>query len=374
MNPTSLSTGREIEFSPETIFIDKSVADHPLTLKTLLQFPDTPVERNITVDEAIQIIQKTSSDVFGAGKRNLVLTRFKGSFLKKCPGISPGMVCCNYYVVNLLKNCMYDCSYCFLQDFLQNNPLLVAYVNIEDLLDELEQTFAAHPDRTFRIGTGELTDSLALDQVIPFSQQLIPFFNQKKNAVLELKTKSNCVINLLNQNSADNVIVSWSLNPQIIIDQEEKGTPNLEQRLEAARLCANKGYKIGIHLDPIIIFPDWERAYHGMIEKIFEVLSPSQIEWVSLGSFRYRMSLKKIINERHNNTRLFTGEHISSKDGKHRYLRPLRNEAYKNLHSLLKNFSTDLNVYLCMETREIWEGVTGKMPRADETLDKFFDL
>ena len=81
MNPTSLSTGREIEFSPETIFIDKSVADHPLTLKTLLQFPDTPVERNITVDEAIQIIQKTSSDVFGAGKRNLVLTRFKGSFL-----------------------------------------------------------------------------------------------------------------------------------------------------------------------------------------------------------------------------------------------------------------------------------------------------
>jgi len=128
------------------------------------------------------------------------------------------------------------------------------------------------------------------------------------------------VINLLNQNSADNVIVSWSLNPQIIIDQEEKGTPNLEQRLEAARLCANKGYKIGIHLDPIIIFPDWERAYHGMIEKIFEVLSPSQIEWVSLGMFRYRMSLKKIINERHNSTRLFTGEHISSKDGKHRYL------------------------------------------------------
>ena len=374
MHSTSLIADKEMAFSPETIFVDKSVADHPLTLKTLLQFPNTPVEYNITLDEAVQMIQKTSTDVFGAGKRNLILTRFKGSFLKKCPGISPGMVCCNYYVVNLLKNCMYDCSYCFLQDFLQNNPLLVAYVNIEDLLDELERTFAAHPDRTFRVGTGELTDSLALDQVIPFSQQLIPFFNQKKNAVLELKTKSNCVINLLNQNSADNVIVSWSLNPQIIIDQEEKGTPNLEQRLEAARLCANKGYKIGIHLDPIIIFPDWERAYHGMIEKIFEVLSPSQIEWVSLGSFRYRMSLKKIINERHNNTRLFTGEHISSKDGKHRYLRSLRNEAYKNLRSLLKNFSTDLNVYLCMETREMWEGVTGKMPRADETLDKFFDL
>ena len=187
------------------------------------------------------------------------------------------MVCCNYYVVNLFKNCIYDCSYCFLQDFLQNNPLLVAYVNIEDLLEELDRTFTAHPDRTFRVGTGELADSLALDEVIPYSQQLIPFFSQRENAVLELKTKSNCVKNLLTQNSTNNVIVSWSLNPQIIIDREERGAPSLEQRLEAARLCANKGYKIGIHLDPIIIFQDWERAYHGMIEKIFEVLSPSQI-------------------------------------------------------------------------------------------------
>ena len=75
-----------------------------------------------------------------------------------------------------------------------------------------------------------------------------------------------------------------------------------------------------------------------MIEKIFEVLSPSQIEWVSLGSFRYRKSLKKIINERHKNTRLFTGEHIASKDGKHRYLRSLRNEAYKNLRQPLKKY------------------------------------
>ena len=374
MDSTSPIIGKEIGFAPETIFVDKSVADHPLTLKILRRFPDTPIERNITYDEAVQTIQKTSSDVFGAGKRKLVLTRFKGSFLKKCPGISPGMVCCNYYVVNLLKNCVYDCSYCFLQDFLQNNPLLVAYVNIEDLLEELNQTLTAHPDRVFRIGTGELTDSLALDTVIPYSQQLIPFFNQRENAVLELKTKSNHVESLLSQNSTNNVMVSWSLNPQTVIDREEKGTPSLEQRLEAARLCANKGYKIGIHLDPIIIFPGWKKAYHELVKNIFKVLSPSQIEWVSLGSFRYRRPLKQIIKERHKNTRLFTGEHTASKDGKYRYLRPLRNEAYENLRDLLKNFSADLNIYMCMETREIWEGVTGEMPRSNKTLDKFFDL
>ena len=365
---------QEITFSPETIFIDESVADHPLTREVLRQFPDTPVHHQISYEEAVELIRKSTGDVFGVGKRTLALTRFKGSFLKKCPGISPGMVCCNYYVVNLLKNCIYDCSYCFLQDFLQNNPLLVAHINVEDLLEELDQVFTAHPDRIFRVGTGELTDSLALDTVIPYSQHLIPFFNQRENAVLELKTKSACVENLLNQDSPRNVIVSWSLNPQTIIDREEKGTPSLQQRLEAARQCGNKGYRIGIHLDPIIIFPGWEKAYHELIDNMFKVLSPSQIEWVSLGSFRYRGPLKQIIKERHEDTQLFIGEHVASKDGKYRYLRPLRNRAYENLRDTLKKYSADLNVYMCMETREIWEGVTGKMPRSDEKLDKFFDL
>ena len=365
---------RETTFSPETIFIDESVADHPLTREVLRQFPDTPVHHQISYEEAVELIRKSTGDVFGAGKRTLALMRFKGSFLKKCPGISPGMVCCNYYVVNLLKNCIYDCSYCFLQDFLQNNPLLVAHINVEDLLEELDQVFTAHPDRIFRVGTGELTDSLALDTVIPYSQHLIPFFNQRENAVLELKTKSVCVENLLNQDSPRNVIVSWSLNPQTIIDREEKGTPSLQQRLEAARQCGDKGYRIGIHLDPIIIFPGWEKAYHELIDNMFKVLSPSQIEWVSLGSFRYRGPLKQIIKERHEDTRLFIGEHVASKDGKYRYLRPLRNQAYENLRDTLKKYSADLNVYMCMETREIWEGVTGKMPRSDKKLDKFFDL
>ena len=71
---------------------------------------------------------------------------------------------------------------------------------------------------------------------------------------------------------------------------------------------------------------------------------------------------------------LFTGEHIVSKDGKYRYLRPLRNQAYKSLSEHLKEYSPNLNVYMCMETREIWEGVTGKTPRSDKKLDKLFDL
>jgi spore photoproduct lyase len=284
------------------------------------------------------------------------------------------MVCCNYYVVNLSKNCIYDCSYCFLQDFLGNNPMQVAYVNVEDLLGELEEVFTQYPDRKFRVGTGELTDSLALDAIVPYTAYLLPFFNQQSNAVLELKTKSDQIANLLDHSDPTNIIVSWSLNPQTVIDQEEKGTPSLAQRLESAKACLDKGYRIGFHFDPIILIPGWEDAYQQLVNILCDSLPIAKVEWVSLGSFRYRPSLKSIIKNRHPQTHLFTSEHLPSKDGKFRYLRPLRNHAYKTIRGYLKSRLEELNIYICMETQEIWEGVTGKTPRSDEKLDQFFDL
>lgn len=361
-------------YQPEIIFLEDGAEEYPLARKVLSRLENVPRQGFQDISTLTEKMQSSQYDVFGQGKKYLALSRFKGSFLKKCPGISPGMVCCNYYVVNLSKNCIYDCSYCFLQDFLGNNPMQVAYVNVEDLLDELEQVFTQHPDRNFRVGTGELTDSLALDSIVPYTDFLLPFFNRQSNAVLELKTKSDQIANLLNHPDPTNIIISWSLNPQSIIDQEEKGTPGLSQRLESARTCLAKGYRIGFHFDPIILIPDWEEAYRQLVNILCDTLPIEKVEWVSLGSFRYRPALKSIIKNRHPETRLFTSEHLPSKDGKFRYLRPLRNQAYETIRGYLKSRSEELSIYLCMETREIWEGVTGKTPRSDEKLDQFFDL
>ncbi|MEE8269515.1 MAG: radical SAM protein, partial [Nitrospinaceae bacterium] len=113
-------------YQPEIIYIEEDAGEYDLTLRVLANFPNVPTCHQADLPTVMDELQQSSVDVFGAGKKRLLLSRFKGSFLKKCPGISPGMVCCNYYVVNLIKNCVYDCSYCFLQDFLQNNPLLTA--------------------------------------------------------------------------------------------------------------------------------------------------------------------------------------------------------------------------------------------------------
>ena len=373
-NKTKSSGDLKTAYQPDAVFVEQNSKDLPFTEEILSRLFHVPVYEIQDIRELETQFKTYQSDFFGAGKKNLVLSRFNGAFLKKCPGASPGMVCCNYYVVNLSKNCIFDCSYCFLQDFLNNNPLQVAYVNIENLLQELEEVFTKFPDRKFRVGTGEITDSLALDSLIPYSKLLVPFFNKQKNAVLEFKTKSDCIENLLDQADPANVIVSWSINPQQVIELEEKGTPSLESRLNAASLCATKGYRIGFHLDPIVLIPEWEDAYRGLVNILFDFIPSSKIEWVSLGSFRYRSSLKPIIKSRHPKTLLFTGEHLQSKDGKYRYLRPLRNKAYETIQAFLQEKSKELSIYLCMETKEVWEGVTGKTPRSNEKLDVFFDL
>ncbi|CAI2717333.1 SPL family radical SAM protein [Nitrospina watsonii] len=361
-------------FEPDLIVLDTQAAAHPFTQRVLDALPQAPVVRDQSPEAAVAALQERALDVFGAAKRQLALTTFQGSFLKKCPGLSPGMVCCNYYVVNLIKNCVYDCSYCFLQDFLQNNPLLTAFVNVEDLLAELDAEFRAHPDRAFRVGTGEVTDSLALDDLLPYTDYLVPFFNRQSNAVLELKTKSDCVDNLLKQPNPANVIVSWSLNPEIIVEQEEVGTPSLLQRLDAARRCSEHGFQVGLHFDPVILFDGWETAYQTLIDQVFDHVPGHRLEWISLGSFRYRPNLKRVMQERHPATRLLTQEHVAGADGKFRYLRPLRNHAYDTLRRMIKQRAPDVDVYLCMETKEVWEGVTGHLPRADESLDRFFDF
>ncbi|MDC0206081.1 radical SAM protein [Nitrospinae bacterium] len=373
-NKTIESEQATAVYQPDAVFVEHGVKDYSMSQTILSRLPNVPVYEIQNIEQLEKELKTSNSDVFGAAKKSLVLSRFQGSFLKKCPGASPGMVCCNYYVVNLSKNCIYDCSYCFLQNFLDNNPLQVAFVNIEDLFRELEEVFTQFPDRNFRVGTGEITDSLALDSLVPYSQLLIPFFNRQKNAVLELKTKSDRIENLLDLPDPTNVIISWSINPERIVDLEEKGTPSLKKRLRAASQCVEKGYRVGFHFDPIILVPGWEKAYQELVDTLFDYIPASQIEWISLGSFRYRSSLKPIIKSRHPKTMLFTGEHLPGKDGKFRYLRPLRNQAYETIRGFLKEKSQDLNIYLCMETKEIWEGVTGKTPRSDEKLDTFFDL
>lgn len=312
-----------------------------------------------------------TDDPVGFNKRNICSEEHKGSFLKACPGTKPGYLCCNYYVLNIQTNCDLDCHYCIMQSYINNGKVNI-YTNIEDALKEIKIFLDNKPKSFFRIGTGELTDSLSLDYYTKFSFALVPFFAKISNAVLELKTKSDKINNLLRLNPKGNTIVSWSLNPQSIIDLYEQKTASLHKRLESAKKCLEAGYRIGLHFDPVILFSGWEKEYRNVVDLVFEHISCGQIVWISIAGFRYPQSLKTVIRERFPNTKLFTEEMVRAKDGKYRYLRPVRVRAYRQIINWIREYDSDVPIYFCMESPAVWRDVFGVLPSRISNLKGIF--
>lgn len=306
-------------------------------------------------------------DSFGQAKKTLTLARHKGDFLKKCPG-SEGQVCCNYFVINFASNCPMDCSYCYLQEYLSNNSSLTVFGNVNDLLEETDRTLARHRGVFFRIGTGEITDSLALEPYTGMVSELIPYFAEQPNVLLELKTKSDCVESLLDLDPKGRIVVGWSMNPQKIIDLDEHGTASLSERLQAARRCQEAGYRLGFHFDPMIEYPGWEPDYESMVEQTFATIDWRKLSWLSLGVLRQTTGLKRKMRERFPSSALLTGEQVLCPDGKFRYFQPLRVEMYRKMVRWIRRAAPTVKIYLCMESRQVWEQVFGFVPGCERDL------
>jgi spore photoproduct lyase len=342
-------------FRPERIYIDPEAQEKALTRQVLSRLPGVPVEY-IEGKEKILSGSAFLEDALTEGKKKLFITLQKGTFFKSCPGCIERMVHCNYYILNLGSNCHMECTYCFLQGYI-NNPFLVLYANLDDMMAEVSALFSQYPKRFYRIGTGELMDSLALDGLTQTSRILIPFFTQWENVLLELKTKTNQVDNLLDLDPRGRVVVSWSLNPEAIIETQEFKTSSLEERLLAAWKCQEAGYRIGLHFDPLIYYPEWEKDYQELLNQIFSRINSRTIAWISLGSLRFTPELKRIIRKRFPQSKILFEEFAPGVDGKMRYLKPIRVYMYLKMLEWIQRYDAKLTPYLCMESQEVWHRV-----------------
>ena len=352
-------------YQPHEILIERGEEHAPVVRRTLQGLPHVPVR---SVDTPPRTAADGPPDPFAAGKKSLVFTRNRARFLEHCPAGTPGLVCCNYLVVSLISNCPMDCSYCFLQDYLANNPLLTVYTNVNDMLDEVAAAVDRQPWKQFRIGTGELSDSLALDPLLGFSADLVPFFAQRKNVVLELKTKTDCVEGLLGLDHNGRTVVSWTITPPEIAEAEEHGTASFADRLEAGRRAQRAGYRLGFHFDPLIEYPDWQTGYRQTIDRLFSAIDPRGVAWLSLGSLRLTPALRATMRRRFPQTRLLSGEQVRCADGKWRTFQPLRVTMYRTLSRWLRHAAPSVPVYMCMETAPVWEKVFGRAPGCDRDV------
>jgi spore photoproduct lyase len=350
-------------FHLKRLFIETAARDDPVTRRVRERLPHLPA-RIIASKDDLRLPSPLAPSDISQAKETLLLARQKGPFWRACPGTKE-YICCGYQTLQVVSNCPMDCSYCVLQSYF-NFPAMTVFTNWDDLWAELAAKLAAEPGKIQRLGTGEFGDSLALDEMLGLNRELIAFLDSHPNAVLEIKTKWTRVEPLLPLGPNPRVIFAWSLNTPRLIRQEEHGAAPLEARLAAAARCAQAGFRLAFHFDPLIFYPEWEQEYRQVVERLAAAVPADRIAWISLGALRYMPPLKNIIRQRFPSSRIAEEEFVTALDGKKRYFKTQRAEMFSRMREWLHALAPGVFVYLCMESPWMWRQVFGEAPTGEE--------
>ncbi|NLI10102.1 MAG: hypothetical protein GX447_05050 [Elusimicrobia bacterium] len=342
----------DYDILPEKIFWESSAENSELLKRLKDKFPKDIFKEIKTLKESKSEISAPS---YSLRKKHWVIFKQKSGFAEKCP-CTQGCLSCGYFNMNLGFGCPYECSYCYLQGYQNINAILLPY-NIKDFFDEFDKKFSDLKS-TIRIGSGEFSDSLALDSFTQYSKNICDFFSGKKNVVFEFKTKSAQVENIFKYAKSENIAVSFSLAPKEISEKEEFLCSGVNERISAMKKLSQAGIKTAFHLDPIVFSQDFEPLYENLLEKVFSSVNGGNISWISLGSFRFARETFKIMEKRFPVSSLLEGEMFLDFDGKLRYPFDIRKKMYSFIVKyLLKKGVSKNKIYLCMENKDMWDAL-----------------
>jgi len=382
-------------FHPDIIFVERRARDYPMTREILRPLSEIPVRE-------IDSYKNTASQELGinrriaAEKHSLVLAVKEGELVKQVERDLFRSTPNEYYIIHSL-GCPFDCEYCFLYDYLDHQCPTI-FVNLPDILKRIEEIidasspmsfwknpFSIQPDDlelkkdsygmtgseeeiqspapplspspSLFFHAGEFSDALAYDHLTNLSQPLVELFAKHQHARLEMRTKSNYIDNLIGLNHHGQTVISWTFNPQEVAERIEHQTASLDERIRAAQKVQAAGYWVGLRFDPIVWYPEWQKGYKAMIEKIFITLDSKKISDISLGMFRATPGLRRVIQHRLRHSWLLAGEMIQCEDKKYRYFKPIRLEMYRAILGWIREFVPEVKVELCMEAPEVEEKI-----------------
>ncbi len=271
-----------------------------------------------------------------------------------CPVASEKTRCCNLLTLDAVESCGFDCSYCSIQSF-YNEGKVTFDTSLKDKLQNIE----IDPDEFYHIGTGQSSDSLMWGNRFGILDELVNFARKHPNVLLEFKTKSDRISYFLEQvDLPKNLLFTWSLNPQIIIDNEEHLTASLENRLKAAKQMQDKGHLIGFHFHPMIHIENWQQEYGDVFSKMLNLFDPKKVVMLSLGTLTFIKPVIKQIRARDFKTKILQLPMVEA-SGKLSYPIKTKIEMFKFAYDSLAAWKKEVYFYLCMEDHSLWEPIFG---------------
>jgi spore photoproduct lyase len=280
-------------------------------------------------------------------KLNLILAEKKGDLVKRAPpayGLTKGK---HYYFIHAY-NCIYECQYCYLQGHFKN-PDLVVFVNHEEIINEMVNICSQGPHPVW-FHAGEFSDSLALSHLTQELPLYWQFASENENAFLELRTKSVNIKEVLQLGPHPRIVTSFSLSPQRASKEFDLKTPPTSLRIESMKKLAGRGFKLGVHFDPIVFSKDYEEEYQKLIEEISTETLLRQTEYISIGVVRFSKDAFDVFARNYPDSSILRSPLRKEAKDKVKYTKELRNRILSTLEEMLvkKGYPKE-KIYWCME-------------------------
>ncbi|HPQ68168.1 MAG TPA: hypothetical protein PKW95_03505 [bacterium] len=316
--------------------------------------PQAPVEEKLDTPHNKIQIPGTSSDgaKHAAGKKTLVFGEHKSAvrFSRE-----DGNTCPNYWHFSPTGFCFFNCTYCYLAGTpgVWHSPTIRIFVNLDEIIERIDAV-ACGQGKPTGFYLGKLQDGLALDPLTGYSEKLVPFFARHPFARQVILTKSDEVAHLLHFDHNKHTILSWSLNPQIVIDQFEANTPSLNQRLEAMKRCVAVGYPIRAVVMPMIPVANWPDVYAGFMNRLLRVVPIRRLTIGGICSYGKALWLMEQKLGKENSISRNLRRDRKADDGRVRYPPSLRIAMYSHTIKIAREIRPDLEIALCLEEKPLW--------------------
>ena len=288
-----------------------------------------------------------------------------GIGLGACPVASEGTRCCNLLTLDAVESCGFDCSYCSIQSFYNQNKIGID----KDFKKKLEN-LELDPNQVYHIGTGQSSDSLMWGNRGGILDSLFEFALKYPKVILEFKTKSNNIKYFIENEVPKNIIVTWSLNTPIIIKNEEHLTASLDERISAARKLADKGVLVGFHFHPIIQYKDYLDDYKKVYDTLQSTFKPQEVVLISMGTLTFIKPVIKQLREREMKTKILQMP-FENINGKQSYSLEVKKEMFKHCYDSFKSWHNKVYFYLCMEDHSLWKDIFGYEYSSNNQFEDF---
>ena len=280
---------------PERVLFTPSALDLPWGQQLLsrVQALDLPVEV-LPRDRLTGLRGEDDRETYAIAKRTLAVVVAPPSHFKLSP-IPPSAD----WQFHLAEGCPAHCQYCYLAGSLQGPPVIRAYANLPQILENL----AAY-ERPGQVTSYEVscyTDPLGIEHLTGSLAECIRYFGTRPDAHLRWVSKFDGVDRLLDLPHNGRTRCRMSVNAAPIAQKLEGGTATVAKRLQALRKLAlprsqgGGGYPIGLVIAPIMPIDDWQTHYSQLFDAIEAAIDFDCDLTVELISHRFTPGSKDVL-------------------------------------------------------------------------------